>query len=206
MWYTNTDEGIYIWWKLRNPLSSLCSLSFSFSSSIKFLNRQEKRDINRAICSVYIKLSTDFYMSKLYQAKIGKWFDRKRFDNCMIWTCAGNPMRFLVSRLNHSAKMSVILVSVACASYIGRRYGITSQEILDDSQNIKNCDRDASEQYWPERVFLSILFFNFSYQFVPIAQLQSCSTDRCHSNYKHIGWSINNLSELKTYFHLCSGE
>lgn len=41
-------------------------------------------------------------------------------------------MRFLVSRLNHSAKMSLILVSVAGPYFIASLL-ITSEEILDDA-------------------------------------------------------------------------
>ena len=38
----------------------------------------------------------------------------KSFDSCRIWTYAGNPNRFLVYRLNHSAKLSLFLTTPSC--------------------------------------------------------------------------------------------
>ena len=37
----------------------------------------------------------------------------KKYDNCRIWTCAGNPKWFRVTRLNHSAKLSFVVVFLA---------------------------------------------------------------------------------------------
>ena len=179
MWYTNTDEGIYIYDENLEILSPhFPSLSFLFSLSMNFLNSHEKIDIKRAICSVYIKLSTDFYMSMVYQAKIGKWFDRKRFDNCRIWTCAGNPMRFLVSRLNHSAKLSVIHHSVHTGPFI-RDWYITWSLLhhltilyrywkLYDFKNIQYRNSNHREINWPVWEFLLRLVFK-------ILNLQPCS-------------------------------
>ena len=63
-------------------------------------------------------------------------------------------MRFLVSRLNHSAKMSITLVSVTCAHFI-LRGPIQSQQILPNAEKVDDYDAETCEHNGPEGVSLN---------------------------------------------------
>ena len=131
-------------------------------------------------------------------------FRVKSYDICRIWTCAGNPMRFLVSRLNHSAKLSVIHHSVHTGPFI-RDWYITWSLLhhltilyrywkLYDFKNIQYRNSNHREINWPVWEFLLRLVFKF--KLTTVFQSQSWTLDPIIAKMKR----MNISGFLKVWF------
>ena len=85
------------------------------------------------------------------------YWKSKTSVNCRIWTCAGDPMRFQVSRLNHSAKLTTTCISSAKSllkqkDNQGRLLKPFSKNIQYAHNDITNCSVQFFKTNWLDKV------------------------------------------------------